>query len=789
MEENSKKPNPEESVPTPPENTSKDEELKEKTPQDSNSEVVAVDEIEEKTHEHEFDTSISDEMKDSYGQKLNESEEEEESDTEISNAFTMASDEKRKIVKDFDIENGESNNYRRPKLEFEDEKPEDYFDNKIKELENKSLYGYKKVPKNDDSEAIPTDNKGRIETTEEMFKQEESKKPETKSEEEIEEEKKLENIQKMDKDDNGSKIVIHPDEKDEKFNKVIDESTSGGIDLKKFEEKDYLNATEEEIAALSDEEKKYLQEMKETYSDAYNQTDYKEVVKTAEKITEYQEKLQKIESREIIQTEFHEEEGNDEESSKVEIQNELPTKESEEKKDDKKEETPLEKIIEKPTYYGGRNSKNIERYHSDIVSEVAKSIANIVVSDIDAYKTVKYNPFDSNDQNLMLEATEQLNDKRVKVALMATGINVVMRNFGYYEQSHIITEYYRLRAISDDPNNKMLTRNEAYYRYRLLTIMTLYAHIEYITTLQGRKYRPTYEEFIRMVKYCDLEQLFYAAFVATHVDINKFEIQCKNPLDGARDEENVVDICGHKFIHQTDNASLQYTLNKKIKFDDMLSIRRGFKENQQLSESLENFLTYCNQSYKRNPTSMKHVFFQRAPTLNDVLGTFAVLIAAAKEKDRTTGQTKYFLNYYFGNFDAPLYGSDEDVYFERTFLRMVASTYKAKLFTVDTSDLKKVKGYYILMDVDTEPKDYNGNPREAEIAELKIRLKLFDKLYNLPKADTLKLMNNSGFRSLSNIQSVSHFISNIVCPKCGKPIEAVKIIMEEYFFFQITEAS
>ena len=784
MEDN-KKPNPEESVPTPPDNTPKQPE-----PEKANSEVVDVDEDLKESHASEFDTSIADEMKHSYGQEINESEEEEEPDARLSDTFTMASEEKRKIIKAFDIENGESESHRRPKLEFEDEKENDFFDSKIKALEKESLYGHK--VENAESDVVDRDDKGRIETTEEMFKVSDKPKPEGKTEEQVIDEKKLENVQKMDKDTKDDGIVIHADESDDKFNTVVDESTSGSVDLKKFDEKNYLEASEEEISKLSEGEKKYLQEMKDTYSEAFNQSDYKEVVKTAEKITEYQDKINKIESREFIKTEFHEEEEESKETSEVKIENELPTKD--EKKDEKdseekKEDNPLEKIVEKPTYYGGRDSKSIERYHSDIVSEVAKSIANIVVSDIDAYKTIKYNPFDSNAQNLMLEATEQLNDKRVKVALMASGINVVMRNFGYYEQSHIITEYYRLRAISDDANNKIITRNEAYYRYRLLTIMTLYAHVEYITTLKGRKYRPTYEEFIRMVKYCDLEQLFYAAFVATHVDINKFEIQCKNPLDGARDDENIVDVCGHKFIHQTDNASLQYTLNKKIKFEDMLSIRRGFQENQQLSESLENFLTFTNQSFKRNPTSMKHVFFQRAPTLNDVLNTFAALLAASKERDRTTGQTKYFLNYYFGNFDAPLYGSDDDVYFERTFLRMVACTYKAKLFTVDTSDIKKVKGYYVLMDVDTEPADYNNNPREAEIAELKIRLKLFDKLYNLPKQDTLKLMNNSGFRSLSNIQSVSHFISNITCPKCGKPIEAVKIIMEEYFFFQITEAS
>ena len=786
MEENSKKPNPEESVPTPP------EESNEKKPQDSNSEVIDIEEDVEKTHENEFDTSINDEMKETYGQKHNDSEEDEEPDSEIQNAFTMATEEKRKIIKNFDIENGESNNYRKPNYEFEDEKENNFFDDKLKALEGQSLYGRKKSIKtevSEEDEKVPLDEKGRMETTEEMYEDSKKEETSTKTDEEVIDEKKLENIKKMDKDEDDSKVVIHSDNTEgSKLQKVVDEDSSS-IDLSKFEKKNYLEATEEEINALTEKEKEYLQEMKSMYSDAYNQSDYKDVVKTAEKITEYQEKINKIESREIIQTEFHEEETEETENKpNIEIKNELPSKDNK-PKDEKEETNPLEKMVEKPVYYGGRDSKSIERYHSDIVSEVAKSIANIVVDNIGDYKTVKYNPFDSNDQNLMLEATEQLNDKRVKVALMATGINVVMRNFGYYEQSQIINDYYKLRAISDDVNNKMITRNEAYFRYRVLTIMTLYNHVEYITTIDGKKYRPTYEEFIRKVRYCDLEQLFYAAFVATHVDINKFEIQCKNPLDGARDEENVVDICGNKFIHQTDNLSLQYTLNKRIKFEDMLSIRRGFKENQQLSDSLEEFLTFTNQSFKRKPTSMKHIFFQRAPTLADVINTFSVLNAAAKERDRTTGQLKYHLNYYFGNFDAPLYGADENVYFERTFLRMIASTYKAKLFTVDTSDLQKVKGYYILLDVDTKPEEYDNNVREAEIAELKIRLKLFNALYNLPKQDTLKMMNNSGFRSLSNIQSVSHFISNIVCPKCRKPIEAVKIIMEDYFFFQITEAS
>lgn len=785
MEEN--KPNPEESVPTPPEDSNN------KKPQESNSEVVDLEEEVKETHENEFDTSINDEMNEVYGQKLNDSDEIDEPDVEINDAFTMATEEKRKLVKNFDIANGESNNYRRPNYEFEDEKEEalKLFDDKIKALETQSLYGRKKPTKTDNAseedDKVPLDEKGRIETTEEMYENP-KKEISNKSDEEVIEEKKIENVQKMDKD-NDSTVVIHSaDTEGTKLQKEVNEDSSS-IDLTKFENKNYLEATEEEINALTEKEKEYLQEMRAMYSDAYNQSDYKEVVKTAEKITEYQDKLNKIDSRETIQKEFHEEETeSSDKTNNVEIQNELPTKDDK-PKEDKEEANPLEKMVEKPVYHGGRNSNSIERYHSDIVSEIAKSIANIVVDNIGDYKTVKYNPFDSNDQNLMLESTEQLNDKRVKVALMATGINVVMRNFGYYEQSQIINDYYRLRAISDDTNNKMLTRNEAYYRYRVLTIMTLYSHVEYITTIDGRKYRPTYEEFIRKVKYCDLEQLFYAAFVATHVNINKFEIQCKNPLDGARDEANVVDICGNTFIHQTDNLSLQYTLNKRIKFEDMLSIRRGFKENQELSDSLEEFLTFTNQSFKRKPTSMKHIFFQRAPTLNDVLNTFAVLLAASKERDRATGQMKYHLNYYFGNFDAPLYGENENVYFERTFLRMVASTYKAKLFTVDTSDLQKVKGYYILMDVDTQPSDYGDNPKEAEIAELKIRSKLFNALYNLPKEDTLNLMNNSGFRSLSNIQSVSHFISNIVCPKCGKPIEAVKIIMEDYFFFQITEAS
>ena len=271
--------------------------------------------------------------------------------------------------------------------------------------------------------------------------------------------------------------------------------------------------------------------------------------------------------------------------------------------------------------------------------------------------------------------------------------------------------------------------------------------------------------------------------------MNTFQIQCNNIIKDALRDDTPVTVCGHEFVYKTTNESLQYTLNKEISLEDMKSIRKGFPEGQELSDNLKSFLEYTNQTYNRVPTTYKHIISHRLPSIYDVLQTFSTVIAATKEKDKNTGQNKYFIDFFFGNYDAPSYNAEPEVLQQKLYLRMLSSIFRVKLFTISTAgSVDKPKGLYIEMNVDTDPVDFNNNIYDSKVAEMKIRSRIFDTIYNLPSKDLMKLLSDGHFKNMMFTQAVGHFLGNIRCPKCKQIIEAVKIPIEDYFFFQIMGA-
>lgn len=542
---------------------------------------------------------------------------------------------------------------------------------------------------------------------------------------------------------------------------------------------------------LSEKEKEYLEKNLENARVTEEAIRAKEITKQYAILADEEKKKEKVVSGEFLKSELTEESDADSKKA-VEVSNEITEEELDPPltSEDKIPES-VKEIVDKKistTLLGGKDAKKSDRYHTNMVSDISEAVTRMEVANVDNYRIEKFNPFNTDVTN-MLDATSIRNTRRVKVPLLATGANIIMRKFTHLEQTHLFSECFRLRAIYEDDNANLKSRNEAYYRYRLTLTMSLYSHTESLTKIGEKPYRPSFDEYCKIIKYCDFEQLCYAAFVATHDDLNTFQIQCNNIIKDALRDDSPVTVCGHEFTYKTTNESLQYTLNKEISLEDMKSIRKGFPESQELSDNLKSFLEYTHQTYNRVPTTYKHIISHRLPSIYDVLQTFSTVLAAAKEKDKNTGQNKYFIDFFFGNYDAPSYNAEPEVLQQKLYLRMLSSIFKIKLFTISTAgSVDKPKGLYIEMNVDTDPADFNNNIYDSKVAEMKIRSRIFDTIYNLPSKDLIKLLSDGHFKNMMFTQAVGHFLGNIRCPKCGQIIEAVKIPIEDYFFFQIMGA-
>lgn len=558
---------------------------------------------------------------------------------------------------------------------------------------------------------------------------------------------------------------------------IVTDSKEENI-TKESEIKKELSEKNESLIGITGEKKEVSKIEKEYIeSAALNSTDPQSLVSynaLLQSSTEESEKLENINNT-LTEEIYTEENNNETELNKVDIDVENEASENSNKEEENtnrilessKEET--DKLL---PLHGGKDCNVEDKLAVNLVSPITKKIRALEPKS--TYKTEMFDP-NNNLQISSIESSKSRNVNRIKTALLASAISIVTREYQFTEQSDLTAELLKHFRIYENESGQynLRQRNAAYYRLRLAQLMSIYDHIEYIIDIDGKeKSKPPFEQLMSMIKYPDLEQLFFAVYAATFRFINSYNLKCEN-LIVDKNGKLTQEICGHEFVYKTDNESIQYSLNSAITMEDLRYLRKGIFKEGDISENLLKYLDFVRTPYEREPTEFKKtIFIQHIPSLKDYLDTMLCYNKMSTAVD-SNGKRIYIFNFDVSDIDEKINGMDDSI--SALYLKFMMSIKSAKIFTVDTSKTKdkdfdgKLKGYYV----------------EILPNSLEERGRIFDEFYFLSPPEIKELINNQYFKKMMAWQAISHYISGAVCPKCHKPIAAFRIMMESSFFLQL----
>lgn len=658
-----------------------------------------------------------------------------------------------------DIEFDENDKRRK---EVEKEKNRKNIDPSIVENENGDLMFDENLEKSENITSNNTDD-NEVNIEDEYDEDEEKKKAELK--------KKM--LQKKKEENNESKN--YEEEKEEKKKKKRQSKVGTLKEGGEYTEEEDDNKNDEEnkekfsitlpdgttIETKSKEEKEVLEEyIKNNLSE--------DAVRTTRIIKEASEKIASV--IDDVKKEYTD----SDEKIKIKLADNNDTLTTIFKEAEKKIDIEIKKESEnKIQLHGGRNDTKENQFYSKMVSNISEAILNLDLNTISKSTKIKdFNPDDLSQYSL-LEAGNLRNERKVKVPLLASGLTLVMRSYEFMEQQHLIAQIREDMSMVDNTSYSLLERNRAYYRVKIAEFLSLYDHTEYVITLEGKKIRPKFSELMSMIKYCDIENYFFAAYAASHTQINRYRLECENYITDKNGDYKGV--CGHTFEYATDNESLQYSLNNLLTMDDLISVKKGFVEGDPVSQNIKDLIALANAEFRRKPTKFGHVVYQRMPSINDYIETMKNFNQICKFRDQNKNTTRYKFDIELANIDGNIY--DQDNAFDVLYLKNLMHINRMDVLVVDKENKDAAGNYlanYIKMDV-------NSNPEKSD----KIRQVIMDQIYRLSRDEVENIISHPKFKKMCTFQTISHYISGARCPKCGNLVKSARISMEQNFFSQI----
>lgn len=354
---------------------------------------------------------------------------------------------------------------------------------------------------------------------------------------------------------------------------------------------------------------------------------------------------------------------------------------------------------------------------------------------------------------------------KTKVALPFSGMTIYIRSFKNSTFTKVIDDLarwdaqrrYVLQNNSDIENANFLL-SEAYYKLRKTELESIYKHIDSIYLVnKGLIEKPEMNELFKMIKYPDLQQLYFAVYHGTNANRRKkYRITCHNPI---KDESGAEVACGYANTLELYDEELVFgILNENLSEKDFyLLISDSYPKDRTLN------ITKQAKKEIHRLTSTKTNIIQHVPSIWDYLETMTLMLEMIKDPDVD-------IDIDLTNIDIEIPDDEWDYqYYDKVKLL------KTYLYT------KQIDFLWLL------------NPSTDEVryktvsVEKNQRREIFDILLDLPFDDMLSLTRGKEIKEMMALKALDYYVPEFTCKGCGKKINPVSFDIRTNFFIQLSE--
>lgn len=324
----------------------------------------------------------------------------------------------------------------------------------------------------------------------------------------------------------------------------------------------------------------------------------------------------------------------------------------------------------------------------------------------------------------------------VAVPLLISGIVVNISAFMYNDLSRVRHLIPEIRNVRD-----MAARNKALVEKRRLEIEIIYNHI---VCVKGMNRRPTYDEFVDMVLFSDLPQLFFGAFVASHSNEHMYTVTCSS--------------CGHEMSVSRTPKQLCEIVSKNIDIETVKQVLNGTCSKDKMAEL--DIVKFSKKVYsEKEPLPVSGLILRtKIPTLREYLEAIDVLTSVYNESD--VNEVDFLSLYYTRTLD------DSDIETPQDFFR------RACLYIHEMAvPTFKTEGDKVL----------------TKFVSTKDKHIIYETLTRLHKDDIKAIIDSENIRRMMSVKGIQHFIKLDECPNCHLKMEPFPFNAELIFFLEELE--
>lgn len=355
---------------------------------------------------------------------------------------------------------------------------------------------------------------------------------------------------------------------------------------------------------------------------------------------------------------------------------------------------------------------------------------------------------------------------KTKVALPFSGMTIYIRSYKNSTFTKVIDDLarwdaqrrYVLSSESEIENANFLL-SEAYYKLRKTELESIYKHIDSIYLVnKGLIEKPEMNELFKMIKYPDLQQLYFAVYHGTNANKRKkYRITCHNPV---KDETTGSEVaCGFGNILELYDEELVFGIvnNDLTEKDFYLLISDAYPKDRTLN------ITKQAKKEIHRLTSTKTNIVQHVPSVWDYMETMSLMLEIIKDPEID-------IDFDLTNIDVEI--PDDEWEYQMYDKVKLLKTY---LYT------KQIDFLWLL------------NPSTDEVryktvsVEKNQRREIFDILIDLPFDDMLSLTRGKEIKEMMALKALDYYVPEFKCKGCGKKINPVKFDIRTNFFIQLSE--
>lgn len=510
--------------------------------------------------------------------------------------------------------------------------------------------------------------------------------------------------------------------------------------------------------------------------------DIEYVKETPQSIKEFEEKAEKKEKEEIEnyikkEEEFIENIAKDINSEMVETTeqeiNEIQPK-IKEYVDNKEvqKKTPIEKKKEDgkiKEYLGGSADTSLFKHVTNIWSKRYKNIPSESIPEKIIGKDFIMRGTEEDIADFYKQKARVTSLSKTKVFLPFSGMTVWVNSYTGATLSNLFHRYTRWRAqyeyARDNNENENMNQmvSESYYKLREYELDSIYEHIDqiHIAGKDQPEPKPDKETFFKMVKYPDLNTLYFAVFHSTNKNKRKkYTITCHKEV--VNTETGETEICDGETDVSLYDEELVFTIENPYitKEEFYLMIRDKFPKDRKLG-TME---LSMKEIHRLSDTKVN--FVQHLPSIWDYLETLSLMNRMMVENNNSS-----LFSYDISLIDAEI---PEDEWTKEKWDK--AKLLKSYLY------MKRIDFPY-LEDEKKGDVSYRTISTEKNQREL-----IFDFLNSLDLDDTYYLTQGEGIMKMMTVKILNYYIPGLKCSKCGSDIEPIPFNIRMNFFIQVSEA-